>query len=60
MRWLHRRNHEVANVLLALFIALVVVSAVYRRPTDLFVDLAVPPAVVGILILLRAHGDDGN
>jgi hypothetical protein len=55
MRWRQRLNHEAASVLIALFVTLAIVTAVYRWPTNLLVDLAVPPAVVGLLILMRTR-----
>jgi len=36
-------------------IGLWVVIAVYLWPTNLFVDLAIPPVVFGLLILLRTR-----
>jgi hypothetical protein len=38
-------------MLIALGISVAVVTAVYRWPTNLLVDLAVPPAVISVLIL---------
>ena len=55
MRWLQRLDLEVIRLLTALLVTLSIVTAVYRWPTNLFVDLAVPPAVVAILILLRTR-----
>ena len=55
MRSLQTPNHELSRVLIALVAVLAVVAAVYCWPTNLFIDLAVPAVVVGVLILLRTR-----
>jgi hypothetical protein len=55
MRWLQTPNQELSKVLVALAVTLSVVTAVYCWPTNLLVDLAIPPTVFGLLILLRVR-----
>ena len=55
MRKAQRPTQEVVRVLVALIVAATVVTAVYCWPVNLYVDLAVPPAVFGLLILLRTR-----
>jgi hypothetical protein len=55
MRTPHGPGQEMVRVSIALVVVVAVVTAVYCWPTNLLVDLAVPPAVFGVLILLRTR-----
>jgi hypothetical protein len=53
MNWLQSANRTTIRNRIALVFAIGVVTTVYCWPTNLFVDMAVPPVVLGLLLLTR-------